>query len=219
MDKLQKDKKKGTMPSVELLHSSYAAANITLQRRQGELGQLLSMYCPHLLHTSDDDEGNSPETARSGHQNNNRNENFSGQAAKMCKTAANTFYQDKLASKGDSFDLQLDSSIDLDDDNRVDVSEQMIKLNKKFASKLDHSNYQETRQLFIMQLLAVGSTASMIKYVNDDLRFFVIPIIDLRINNTGDLGEREIHYPMTKNLCRVGILFYEKNKWKCTRIT
>ena len=99
----------------------------------------------------------------------------------------------------------------MDDEKRADVSEQIIKLNKKFASKLDHSNYQETRQLYIMQLVACGCTASIIKYIDDDLQFFVIPVIDLRINNPSDVGEREIHYPMTKTQTEWEDYFLAKN--------
>ena len=101
------------MPTAKLLSSSYQAANATLQNRQNELGKMLGMYCPHLLYTAEDDMGTTTDMERNGQYSINKNENFTSQAAKMCKVAANTFYQDKLASKGDSFDLQLDSSIDI----------------------------------------------------------------------------------------------------------
>ena len=190
---------KGALPEYLQLSMSYDVAVEYQNNVREELKQRLEMFCPQILHTPDQTLGSETNIPRHDDQS-SKNPNFSSISTTFAKSAANVFNSDLLSGYGNAFELRLNPSIKVDEETRDEAAKQVKDINETVAHMIDNSNYEETRQLFLQQLVACGSTASMIRYIKDDLHFSVIPIIDLYITFPDDIGESQIHFPMTRKV-------------------
>ena len=190
---------KGALPEYLQLSMSYDVAVDYQKNVREELKTRLEMFCPQILHTPDQTLGNETNIPRYDDQA-SKNPNFSSISTTFAKSAANVFNSDLLSGYGNAFELRLNPSIKVDEETRDEAAKQVKDINETVAHMIDNSNYEETRQLFLQQLVACGSTASMIRYIKDDLHFSVIPIIDLYITFPDDIGESQIHFPMTRKV-------------------
>ena len=193
--KTKQDNQNGA-PNFEMLSMSYDVACDYMNNIRGEILPRLEMFCPQILHTPDQSLGGI--TSDMYQDQSNRNPNFSAISTTFAKTAANVFNSDLLTGHGNAFELRVNKSINIEDENRDDIATQMNHINDKVAQMIDNSNYEETRQLFLQQLVACGSTASMIRFIKDNLHFSVIPVTDLYITFPDDIGESQIHFPQCR---------------------
>ena len=184
------------MPDIDMLRMSYGVATDYMSNIREEIVPRLEMFCPQILHTPDQSLGGI--VSENDQYLSNKNPNFSAISTTFAKSAANVFNSDLLTGYGNAFELRVNKSLNIEDENRDDIAEQINAINDKVAEMIDNSNYEETRQLFIQQLVACGSTASMVRYIKDDLHFTVIPVTDLYITFPDDIGESQIHFPQTR---------------------